>query len=83
MYHRLPTSKARQKFAEILTGAGYQRRRVMLERHGKNIAAVIPPEDLELLEALENRMDLEAVRAALREGGKPISLEDMRAELGL
>ena len=83
MYHRLPTSKARQKFADILNAVGYKGRRVLLERHGKRVAAVIPPDDLDLLEALENRMDLEAVKKVLLEGGKPIPLEDLKAELGL
>ena len=83
MYHRLAASKARQKFADIVNAVGYKGRRVLLQRHGKAIAAVIPAEDLELLEALEDRMDLEAVRAALREGGRPIPLDDLRTELGL
>lgn len=83
MYNRLPASKARQKFADILNAVGYKGKRVLLQRHGKSVAAVIPPEDLELLEALEDRMDLEAVRAALREGGRPIPLQDLKAELGL
>jgi PHD/YefM family antitoxin component YafN of YafNO toxin-antitoxin module len=83
MYHRLPTSKARQKFADIVNTVGFKGRRVMLQRHGKSIAAVVPPDDLELLEALEDRMDLDAVRAALREGGKPIPLEKLKVDLGL
>ena len=38
---RLTTSKARERFAEILINAGYKRQRVLLERHGKKVAAVV------------------------------------------
>lgn len=80
---RLTTSKARERFAEILINAGYKRQRVLLERHGKKVAAVVSAEDLELLEALEERTDLEAIREALKEGGEPIPYELLKAKLGL
>jgi hypothetical protein len=44
--------------------------------------AVVPIDDIELLEALEDRMDLDAAREALRETGT-IPLAKVKAELGL
>ena len=61
----------------------YVRVRVVVERRGKGVAAVIPVEDLELLEALEDRYDVEAARAALAEKGRNVSWKKLKAELGL
>jgi prevent-host-death family protein len=83
MYHRLPTSKAREQFANILNEVAYKGERVLLHRHGKDVAAVISAEDLALLEALEDRMDIEAVREALTEGGPNIPWSQLKAETGL
>lgn len=54
--------------------------RVAVERYGKPVAALVSPEDLELLEAIENRMDIEAVRTALREPGQR-GWDEVRAEI--
>lgn len=82
---RSPASKARERFSEILNRVAYRRDRVLLERHGRAVAAVVPVEDLELLEELEDRLDLEDARAALAEakanGTRP--WEKIKAALGL
>ena len=83
MITRLPTTKARARFSEILNAVGYRKKRVMLQRHGKNVAAVVPAEDLELLEELENTSDLAAARAAIKERGRRVPFEELEAELGL
>jgi prevent-host-death family protein len=79
----LPASEARKRFADILNEVEFKGGRVVLDRRGKPVAAVVPFEDLELLERLEDRYDLEAARAALREPGPNITLEDLKAELGI
>ena len=83
MHQRLPTSKAREQFADILNEVAYKGERVLLHRRGKNIAAVISADDLALLEALEDRMDIEAVREALKEGGPNVAWSELKTELGL
>ena len=80
---RLPASKAREQLAEVLNRVAYGGERVVLERRGKGVAAVIPVEDLQLLEALEDRYDVEAARAALAEQGRNVSWKKLKAELGL
>lgn len=53
----LPASKARQGFADTINRAAYGKERVVVRR-GKDIAAVVPIDDLRLLEKLEDRIDL-------------------------
>jgi mRNA interferase RelE/StbE len=60
----------------------YQGERVVVERRGKGVAALVPVEDLELLQALEDRIDLAAARKALREPGR-IPWEKVKQDLGL
>jgi len=54
-----------------------------LHRHGKDVAAIVPVEDLELLQQLEDRMDLETARKALSEKSPRVSWKKLKAELGL
>ena len=60
-------SKARRDFADILSRVAFGKERIVVHRHAKNLVAVIPIEDLEFLEAVENRLDVEDARVALAE----------------
>lgn len=55
---------------------------VALTRRGRPLAAIVPLEDLELLQALEDKLDLEEARNALTEPGENITLEQLKVELG-
>jgi antitoxin (DNA-binding transcriptional repressor) of toxin-antitoxin stability system len=81
---KVTTSKARQEFARVLKRVK-QSRRFLLERHDKAVAAIVAVEDLALLEALENRRDLEDARRALAEVAEKgaIPWEQVEAELDL
>jgi prevent-host-death family protein len=82
-------SKARQEFPEMLNRAAYAKERTIVSRRGKELAAVIPIEDLELLDRLAqeemDRLDIEAARAALAEAKVKgtISLAKAKKRLGL
>jgi antitoxin (DNA-binding transcriptional repressor) of toxin-antitoxin stability system len=78
------TGKARQEFARVLKRVK-QGRRFLLERHDKAVAAIVSVEDLALLEAIENRRDLEDARRALAEVAEKgaIPWEQAEAELDL
>jgi prevent-host-death family protein len=80
---RVPASEARGKFAELVNEVAYRHQRVILHRHGKDVVAMIPVEDLELLEALEDRIDVAAAKKALAEKGPRIAWGKAKAELGL
>jgi len=80
-------AELRDNFADALNRVAYQGERIVLERRGKGVAALVSMEDLALLEVLEDREDVKAARKALaemkRKGGKGIPWEQAKAELGL
>jgi prevent-host-death family protein len=49
----LPVSELRGDISEIASRVGYAGERVVLTRHGRRIAALVPLDDLERLERLE------------------------------
>jgi prevent-host-death family protein len=79
---KVSTVEARERFSDILNRAAFGKERVVLTRRGKELAAVVPIEDMRLLEELENYLDVEAARQALKEEGT-IPWEQVKAELGL
>jgi prevent-host-death family protein len=79
---KLSISTARNGFADILNKVSYQGERIIFQRRGKDIAAIVPIDDLMLLEELEDRFDLEAIRLALAEPGT-VPLEELKRELKL
>jgi prevent-host-death family protein len=81
MEERFSASEARSRLAEIINEVAYGGHRILLHRHGKDVAAVVSARDLALLEALEDRMDLEEAREALKGKGTQISWKDLRHDL--
>jgi prevent-host-death family protein len=77
----LPASKARDQLADILNEVAFKGQRVILNRHGKDVAAIVSVEDLRLLQALEDRLDLAAARRALAEPGGKVPWDELRAEV--
>ena len=65
----IPTSKVRQNFSDVLNRVVYRGERIVLRRRGKDLAAVVPIRDLEFLDELEDRLDLEAAQKALKGKG--------------
>jgi prevent-host-death family protein len=82
---QVSTVEARAQFSEIINRAAFGKERVTLTRRGKAIVAVVPIEDMKLLEALEDKIDLEEARAALAEAKKKgiVSWDKVKAELGI
>jgi antitoxin (DNA-binding transcriptional repressor) of toxin-antitoxin stability system len=65
-----PAGKAREEFADAINRAAFGNERIVLRRRGRAIAAVVPIDDLRLLEDLDDRQDLLDARAALAEANK-------------
>jgi prevent-host-death family protein len=63
----VPVAEARGRFADLLSRVAYRGERVVITRHGKPLAALIPADDLELLERLEDEGDIRAAERALSE----------------
>lgn len=80
---KISTADARNEFADVINRASFGKERFILTRRGKKLAAIIPVEDLELLEVLEDQLDVAAAKAALAESDERITYEDLRPELGL
>jgi prevent-host-death family protein len=81
----ISTVKAREQLSTVINRAAFGKERVVLTRRGKEVAAVVPIEDVKLLEELEDRIDLEEARAALAEAKSKgtIPWEKIKADLGL
>lgn len=79
------TVKARESFSDVINRSAYGKERIVLTRRGKEVAAVVPVEDLKLLEELETRLDLEAIEQALAdpENKESIPWDQVKKELGL
>jgi prevent-host-death family protein len=78
------TGEARDRFSEVVNEAAYGAHRIVLTRHGKTVAAVVPMSDLELLNELERIIDVEEARKALveaKEGKNTITLSDLKKKL--
>ncbi len=80
---KISTADARNDFAEVINRASFGKERIVLTRRGKKLVAIIPVEDLELLEALKDSMDVEAAKAAMAESDERILYDDLRRKLGL
>jgi len=77
---RLAVSKAQEAVSRVTK----KRERIVLQRRGKDVAALVPLEDLALLEELEDRLDVEeAQRRLANPNDKTIPYEQVRRELGL
>ncbi len=81
----ITTVEARNRFSELINRAAFAKERLVLTRRGKKLVALVPIEDVNLLEALEDRIDLEEARLALAEAKRKgtVPWEKLKKELGL
>jgi prevent-host-death family protein len=78
----LAATELRTRGSEAINRVTYAGDRVLLQRHGRNVAAIVSIEDLELLQALEDRIDLTAARKALKQRGR-VAWDKVKADLNL
>ncbi|HEX5479597.1 MAG TPA: type II toxin-antitoxin system Phd/YefM family antitoxin [Dehalococcoidia bacterium] len=86
--HSITASEARDEFADIINRVAFGRERVTIRRRGKELVAVIPIEDLRLLERLEDAaedaIDQEEARRILADPtAERIPWEDVKHDHGL
>jgi antitoxin Phd len=77
------TSEIREKLAKVVDRVARKRERVVVQRRGKDLVALVSLEDLALLEAMEDKQDVEDALRVLSEPGKSIPYETIRKENGL
>ena len=81
---RLTATEAREHFADTLNRVSYRGERIVVYRRGgKDVAAVVPIEDLELLQKIEDKQDVEAIKKSLSESGERIPYRKFRKTIGL
>lgn len=78
----ISVTKVRENLSEIMGEVRFAHRRIMLSSNGKNIGAIIPLEDLELLEAIEDKIDIELAEKADKDG-KTYTFDEVLQEMGL
>lgn len=75
-------SAARSKFQELLNRVCFGRERIVVERRGKPIAAIVSIEDLKRLEAIEDVLESTQLRRAIEENDSFVTLESIVAQRG-
>jgi prevent-host-death family protein len=80
---QITTAEARKHMAELLNRAAYGKERFVVTRHGKELVAIVPLEDITLLDrlrALLLKKDFEAAITEIEESGTK-SWDEVRREL--
>jgi len=81
MLNRITTADARQKFSNIINRVAFGNESFVLTRRGKPIAALVSMKELELLQEIEDKLDIEDAWKAKSEPGEPIPWEELKMEL--
>lgn len=76
-------TQLRENISEHIGRVRHGRERLVIEKNSKPAAALISYKDLELLEALEDRLDILLAERVLAQNGPRVSLEDAEKLLGL
>lgn len=78
------TVDAKEQFTDLVNRVIHNKDRIILTRRGKEVAAIVPYEDLQILLASQNKTDLQEAVDALKQAREQgtISLEDFKEELG-
>lgn len=81
----ISAAEARKQLADLLNRAAYGKERIVVTRHGKQMGAIVPVEDLDLLERLKQFVSRKEVEAALREIDEEgtTSWDSIKKSLGL
>ena len=78
------TIEAKEQFTDLVNRVAHQKERIILTRRGKEIAAIIPIEDLTLLSASQDKQDLHEAIDSLKEARSEgtLTLEQSQEDLG-
>lgn len=75
---------AKEDLSELLNRVSHNKERIVLTRRGKEIAVIVPIEDLNTLQVSQSKNDLEEAVEALKEARNKgtITLDDLKEEIG-
>jgi prevent-host-death family protein len=78
------TVEAKEQFADLINRVAHSKERIILTRRGKEIAAIIPTEDLNLILESQDKHDLREAIDALKEARQvgTMTLEQLKEDTG-
>ncbi len=76
-------TEARANFQSLISRAEYKGERILIQRHGKPVVAIIGLDDLKRLEALDDAIDSAQLRQAVEQNDGFTTLEDINAARGV
>lgn len=81
----ISTIEAAEKFTDLINRVAHNKERIILTRRGKEIVAIVPLDDLHLLQESQNKRDLQEAIDALKEARHTgtVSLEQLKEEVGI
>lgn len=83
MAKALSVREARATFATVVNEAAFGKERFVVTRNGKRAVAIVPIEDLDTIESIEDRIDLAEVRKRLAKPVKAMTIAQLRKSLGV
>ena len=79
---KIQVSQLRVDLSNVANKVAYSGERICVERNHKPLFALVPYDDMQLLEDLEDKMDIELAKKALKRG-EFIDWKDVKKQLGL
>jgi prevent-host-death family protein len=81
----ISTAEARKTLADLINRVAYGKERVVLTRHGKQVCALVPIEDLSLLDRVRSAADRRDLADALAEDadGAVVEWSALKRSMGL
>jgi prevent-host-death family protein len=81
----ISTIDAKEEFAELVSRVAHNKERIILTRRDKEVAALVPLEDLKFLEDSQNKNDLQEATEALKEARAigTLSLDELKADIDI
>lgn len=64
---RMAATDVRKTFSETLNKVSFGKDRIVIHRNEKDVAVIVPLEDVELLEMIEDKVDTMLVEEALKD----------------
>lgn len=78
------SADAKDILPDLINRVAHNKERIILTRREKEVAAIIPIEDLKFLEMLQNKNDLEEATEALKEAraNSTLTLDELKTNIG-
>lgn len=78
------TIDAKEEFSDLVNRVSHYKERIILTRRGKEIAAIVPIEDLLHIQTKQNQVDLSEASEAFQEARSQgtISLDELKEKIG-